>query len=115
MEPALLGIAGSADPTDVARHLTGGRPERTSDGRTVLLYDTPEAAIGDALAYLRARALTFVKFGLHVGELSDAGQAQRLADNAAPRSVWLSQEAHGRLPAGAMTPAAVDLGYQIRP
>ncbi|MGI5237027.1 hypothetical protein [Dactylosporangium sp. CA-139066] len=79
------------------------------------MYDTPETAIGDATAYLRARALTFVKFGLHVGGPPDAAVAQRLADSAAPRTLWLSEAVRERLAEGAVSLEAVDLGYQIRP
>jgi hypothetical protein len=112
---ALLCIAGSADPADVARHLSGGRVAHTPDRRIVLVYDTPEAAIRDASAYLRPRALTFVKFGLHVGEEPDADVAQRLAEAAAPRTLWLSAAAHERLAGVAGALEAVDLGYQMKP
>src|SRR5690242_9893955 len=94
---ALLCIAGSADPADVARHLSGGRVAHTPDGRIVLVYDTPEAAIGDVSAYLRPRALSFVRFGLHVGEEPDADVARRLAEAAGPRTLWLSPAAHASL------------------
>ncbi|GLL03001.1 hypothetical protein [Dactylosporangium matsuzakiense] len=92
-QAAILCIAGSADPGDVAAHLRNGRSVRTPDETSLMQYDSVKAAIADVSAYLRPRAMSFVKFGLDVGDGSAPDVARRLADNAGPRSLWASAEA----------------------
>ncbi|MFI5911603.1 hypothetical protein [Dactylosporangium sp. NPDC051541] len=91
--PAILAISGSADPADVPRHLRNGRAERTPDGRLLIRFDSVKAAVADVSAYLRPRAMTFVKFGLDVDSGQGGEGARRLAENAGPRSLWVSAEA----------------------
>ncbi|MFC4043949.1 hypothetical protein ACFO1B_36485 [Dactylosporangium siamense] len=104
--PALsvvLAIGGSAASDDVARHLTAGRMARAADGRFLVLYDTPAAAVHDVAGYLRPRAMTMVRFGLHAGEPPRDGggrltgptvsAASRLADLAAPGRLRVSAAA----------------------
>ncbi|GAA0735367.1 hypothetical protein Drose_30135 [Dactylosporangium roseum] len=122
---AVLAIGGSADADDVAAHLVGGRLVPARDGRRPLLvYTAPDAAVRDVTRYLRARALTFVRFGLHVGDLPHDAErlagpvvdiALRLADRAAPRELWVSAAVR-HLTAG--SPVALepvdDLTYRVR-
>lgn len=124
--PALivvLAIGGTADPDDVARQLTAGRLARTADGRVLVLYDEPGSAVRDVTGYLRPRAMTMVRFGLHVGEPSPGGTplpgpaesaATRLADLAGPGRLRISAAA-AELLAGtvAMEPAG-DGSYRLR-
>jgi hypothetical protein len=113
--PAILCIGGSPDPADVARHLTRGRMVRTPEGSVLMTYQNPEMAIEDVSAYLRPRAMSFVRFGLDVGPPSDGNavnRARRLADNAGPRTLRASPAAAAML--GGSVLEAVDLGYRIR-
>ncbi|GAA3223158.1 hypothetical protein GCM10010532_054290 [Dactylosporangium siamense] len=76
---------------------------RAADGRFLVLYDTPAAAVHDVAGYLRPRAMTMVRFGLHAGEPPRDGggrltgptvsAASRLADLAAPGRLRVSAAA----------------------
>ncbi|MEV4512980.1 hypothetical protein AB0K00_28900 [Dactylosporangium sp. NPDC049525] len=103
-QPAtVVAIGGSAAADDVAAHLRGGRSARAADGRVLVLYDGPAAAVRDVAGYLRPRAMTMVRFGLHVGEPPRDGggrlsgpavsAASRLADLAAPGRLRVSAAA----------------------
>lgn len=104
---AVLAIGGSAAAHDVAAHLRAGRVARAADGHVLVLYDDPDDAVRDAAGYLRPRAMTMVRFGLHVGEPPRAAgdrltgpvvsAATRLADLAAPGRVRVSATAAGLL------------------
>ncbi|MET7392653.1 hypothetical protein ABZS66_04050 [Dactylosporangium sp. NPDC005572] len=104
--PVTLAIGGSAAADDVARHLTGGRAVRAVDGRTVLVYADAAAAVRDVTAYLRPRAMSFVRFGLESGAPQPNRDrfggpavtgAQALADRAGPRQLWLSEAVRSAL------------------
>lgn len=64
----VVAVGGSAAADDVVRSLTAGRPALAADGHALVLYDGPRAAVDDVAGYLRLRAMTMVRFGLHVGE-----------------------------------------------
>lgn len=124
-QPAILAIGGSAAPDDVARALTGGRPARAAGGHTLVLYDTPEAAARAVAGFLRPRAMTMVRFGLHVGEVTPAADgarlagpavraATRLADLAGPGRLRVSPEAAALLGGSVPVEAAVDGSYEMR-
>ncbi|MET7421001.1 hypothetical protein [Dactylosporangium sp. NPDC005555] len=121
----VLAIGGSAAPDDVVRSLTGGRPARTADGRALVLYDDPAAAVRDVTGYLRPRAMTMVRFGLHIGDLSAAGDASaaggrthgvatRLADLAGPGRLRVSPEAAAALGDEVPLEPAGDGSFQMR-
>ncbi|GGM66017.1 hypothetical protein ACFFX1_35335 [Dactylosporangium sucinum] len=112
--PVTLAIGGSAAAGDVARHLTGGRAVRAVDGRTVLVYAGAAAAVRDVTAYLRPRAMSFVRFGLEAGEPQPNRDrfggpavtgAQALADRAGPRELLLSETVRESLTGTAVEPA----------
>ncbi len=120
----VLAIGGSAGADDVARHLTGGRPARAADGRTLVLYDGPEAAARDVAGYLRPRAMTMVRFGLHTGEPPRDGggrlsgpavsAATRLADLAGPGRLRISAATAELLGDTVPVEPAEDGSYQMR-
>ncbi|GAA2646154.1 hypothetical protein GCM10010399_94650 [Dactylosporangium fulvum] len=100
MPATVLAIGDSADTDDVAAHLEGGRLVRARDGRRPLpVHTAPDAAVRDVTRHLRARALTFVRFGLHVGDLPHDAErpagpvvdtALRLADRGSARAVGVA-------------------------
>ena len=125
--PALItvvAVGGSAAADDVVRSLTAGRAARASDGRALVLYDGPEAAVRDVTGYLRPRAMTMVRFGLHVGEPPRDGDGRlsgpavsavtRLADLAGPGRLRLSAAAAELLGDTVPLEATGDGAYQIR-
>ncbi|MDG6102363.1 hypothetical protein [Dactylosporangium aurantiacum] len=119
---AVLAIGGSAAAQDVAAHLRAGRVAKAADGHVLVLYDDPADAVRDAAGYLRPRAMTLVRFGLHVGEPPrEAGDrltgpavsaATRLADLAAPGRVRVCATAAGLLDGTVALEAAGDGSYQ---
>jgi class 3 adenylate cyclase len=121
---AVLAIGGSAAADDVAAHLTAGRSARAADGHTLVLYDAPGTAVRDVAGYLRLRAMTMVRFGLHVGEAPrEAGgrlsgpvvsAATRLADLAAPGRLRIGAAAAELLDGTVPVEEAGDGSYQMR-
>jgi pimeloyl-ACP methyl ester carboxylesterase len=114
---AILTIGNSADPDDVARQFTNGRLARGTDGRPLLVYDGPGGAIRDVTAYLGARAMTFVRFGLHIGELPRNAErlsgpavdaALRLADRAGAGQLWVSSAVRDLLAGSPLSLEPVD-------
>lgn len=93
----IVAIGGSASADDVAAHLRAGRPARAADGTTLVLYDGPGTAVRDVAGYLLPRAMTMVRFGLHVGEPPRAagGRLSGSAVSAATRLAGLASP--GRL------------------
>jgi pimeloyl-ACP methyl ester carboxylesterase len=92
---AVLAVAG---PDEVARALSG-RAARTPDGRTVIVYDGPAAAIRDALSILDGPEGGRTRFGLQIAEVPRTGPvvdgtgvefAVGLADRAAPGQILVS-------------------------
>ena len=122
--PAIVAIGGSAAGHDVAVHLRAGRVARAADGHVLVLYDEPGDAVRDVAVYLRARAMTMVRFGLHVGEppgvVGDrltgpaVSAATRLADLAAPGRVRVSATAAGLLGGTVPLEEAGDGSYLLR-
>jgi class 3 adenylate cyclase len=118
----ILAIGGSAAPGDVASALTGGRPARAADGHALVLYDAPSDAVGDVRGYLRLRAMTMVRFGLHVGAPEPVADrlkgpavaaATRLADLAGPGRLRVSAEAAALLDGDELSSAG-DGSYELR-
>ena len=93
---AVLAVAG---PAGVAGSLSAGRPARTPDGQTVMVYDGPAAAIRDALSVLSRPQGRGTRFGLQIAEVQRTGPvvdgpgvdaAVNLADRAAPGQLLVS-------------------------
>jgi hypothetical protein len=93
---AVLALAG---PGAVADRLPAGRAAHTPQGRTVVVYDGPAAAIRDALSVLTGPHGTRARFGLQIAEVPRTGQvvdgpgiesAVALADRAAPGQLLVS-------------------------
>jgi len=97
---AVLAVAG---PDAAARSLPAGRPARTADGRAVVVYDGPAAAIRAALSVLSGPHGRDARFGLQIAEVPRTGPvvdgpgveaAVRLADRAAPGQLLVSTTVH---------------------
>jgi class 3 adenylate cyclase len=122
--PAIVAIGGSAAGHDVAAHLTSGRVARAADGHVLVLYDRPGDAVRDIAGYLRPRAMTMVRFGLHVGEpprvVGDrltgpaVSAATRLADLAGPGRLRVCAVTAGLLGDTVGLEEAGDGSYQTR-
>src|SRR5262249_3024715 len=67
---AVLAVAG---PAAAARSLPSGRPARTADGRTVVVYDGPAAAIRAALSVLSGPHGRDARFVLQIAEVPRTG------------------------------------------
>jgi pimeloyl-ACP methyl ester carboxylesterase len=93
---AVLGVAGS---TAVAASLSAGRTAHTHDGRTVIVYEGPGAAIRDALSTLSGPHGGDARLGLQIAEVAPTGSvvdgpgveaALGLAGRAAPGQLLVS-------------------------
>jgi hypothetical protein len=93
---AVLAVAGS---TTMAESPSAGRTAHTPDGRTVIVYDGPAAAIRDALSTLSSPRGVDARLGLQIAEVPRTGAvvdgpgveaALRLAERAAPGQVLVS-------------------------
>ncbi|MFF5227059.1 hypothetical protein [Dactylosporangium sp. NPDC000521] len=123
LNAAVLAIGGSAAPGDVVKSLTGGRPALAADGHALVLYDDAAAAARDVAGYLRPRAMTMVRFGLHTGGTTDGEErltgpvvatATRLADLAGPGRLRVSADAAGILGDTVPLDPAGDGSYEMR-
>ena len=97
---AVLAVAG---PDASARSLAAGRPAHTADGRTVVVYDGPAAAIRAALSVLSGPHGLATRLGLQIAEVPRTGSmvdgpgveaAVGLADRAAPGQLLVSATVH---------------------
>jgi len=97
---AVLAVAG---PGGTAGSLPAGRPARTADGRTVVVYDGPAAAIRAALTVLTGPYARGTRFGLQIAEVPRTGPvvdgpgveaAVGLAERAAPGQLLVSATVH---------------------
>ncbi|HEY7103830.1 MAG TPA: alpha/beta fold hydrolase [Mycobacteriales bacterium] len=97
---AVLAVAGAGA---VAGSLSGGRTAVTPDGRAVVVYDGPAAAIRDAQLLLSGRQGSGLRLGLQIAEVPRTGPlvdgpgveaALGLADRAAPGQLLVSATVH---------------------
>jgi pimeloyl-ACP methyl ester carboxylesterase len=98
--PRALGAAlAVVGPDAVAGSLSAGRAAHTPDGRSVIVYDGPAAAIRDALSVLSGPLGGSTGFGLQIAEVPRIGPvvdgpgveaAVRLAERAVPGQLLVS-------------------------
>src|SRR5262245_53486386 len=93
---AVLAVAG---PAAVTGSLFAGRTAHTADGRTVIVYDGPAAAIRDVLSVLSGPEGRDTRFGLQIAEVPRTGlvvdgpgvvSAFSFAERAAPGQLLVS-------------------------
>jgi pimeloyl-ACP methyl ester carboxylesterase len=100
---ALAAVVAEAGPDAAAGSLPAGRPARTPDGRAVVVYDGPAAAIRAVLSVLGDPHRGDGRFGLQIAEVPRTGPvvdgpgveaAVRLAERAAPGQLLVSATVH---------------------
>lgn len=97
--PRALGAVLIVGSLDAVALPSRGRPARTPDGQTAMVYDGPAVAIRDALSVLTGAEGGVTRFGLHIAEVPRTGSvvdgpgieaAVRLAERAMPGELLVS-------------------------